>query len=388
MSSEKAVFVMMIPRRLAYAIAMACLAGCCLSAWGQEARPPGGEASARPGIRFTPGMARALGRIYAEDVAVQRYSLAPEHVDELSEQVARRFMTLAHQLDGQGYHEVFETMITRMIEAEIEDDSLGGPPGIKPKTGRALGEALAPIMPQLREAFNGIGQDVRPKLEMRQQLKLGADLMALNTALDAFEKTMERWSRGEVRPSEDPFSDDQDLKPDAEGRSQAYNNARQAAERDVDHGAWAGWARYVEDAKQFYALDESQASTADSILRECMERVETVTKPGDWRERVMRNRVWFNMLDQLNVGPAHPLRHRVEREFARMADPIETLEADLKRRIDGIPTQIQRAAAEKRLLGMLADRGFEPANGEPETTQTAPQDDEADAEIEDFENAR
>lgn len=353
----------------------------CPVARGQEADHPTREAPTGPGIRFTPGMARSLARVYAEDVAVQRYNLKPERVEELSEQVAYRLMTLAHQLDGRGYHEVLERMVTRMIEAEIEGEGMSGPPGINPKTGQAMGEAMGPIVPLLREAFNAIGQDVRPMLETRQQLKLGGDLMALNTGLDVFERTMERWSRGEVRPFEDPFRDDQDLKPDQQGRSQAYTSARNMAERDVDQGGWAGWARYVEDAKKFYALDESQSSTADSILRECMERVETLTKAGDWRESALRNRVWFHMLYHLHIGAAHPLRHMVEREFARMSDPIETIEMDLKRRIDGIPTYAQRQAAERRILGMLEDKGFDGYSGDSALPDTAPERDDTAAEI-------
>jgi len=345
------------------------IAGCVAAALAQQEVPSGGGAAGRPteyGLRFTPGMARSLAGQYVRQALAPRYQLDPAKVDETIEAVARRIMAMAHRLDDDRTAESLERMIEGIMEGQFE---AGGGSGIQPKSGRAIGEALRPVMPALRDLVRGIAQDVRPKLAPKEQLKFGVELLAFTTAIDAFEQTMDRWARGEARPGENPFQGDDQLKRDESGRTAAYKSAEEQARQAVEKGEWEEWKKYVADAKKFYEFDEGQAATADSILNECLQRAAQYTQSEDWRRKVQRNQVWKNMLFQLQVGPVHPLRYYLQRQYSQMLDPISAIGAELKQQIDAIPTQAQRRSAEDRILQALGAQGFVEAEVGGQSTQ-------------------
>lgn len=311
------------------------------------------------GVRFTPEMARGFARLWMKGFAARRYDMDEEAVEEATELAARRFMEAAHKLDDEGYREVLEEMVNRMVRSEVEQDPSENINGIHPDVGQAMGEGLLPMLPRFREALNGIARDVRPMLAPGQQLKFAGDMMAFQTAIDSFEKTMERWSEGDVRPGEDPFiGRTASNEKDEEGRTRAYRQARKEAEKAINSGRWDKWEEYVEEAKQFYNLDYSQASTADSILRECLDRVQAVVQSDYWRSRMFRNRFWSQISKELRVDGRHPMARHLASHYSQMFDPIVDIERDLKRRIDAIPTQVQRQQAEERVLETLVGKGY------------------------------
>ena len=297
---------------------------------------------------------------FVNDVAVARYKLDEDKVEDARELVAHRLMEMAHQLDEKDYHVALEHMVSEFLQAEIDARLVGGSPGVKVRSGRAMGEAMLPTVPLVRELITGVAQDIRPMLAPAQQLKFAGELMAFNTGLDVFADTMKRWSAGEVRPFENPFTgSDWGMKKDESGHTRAYTNAERFADRDVERGEWSTWQKYVEDAKVFYDLDESQAATADSILRECEERVAAITQSNDWHTQARRNRIWYHMLWQLQIGGTHPLRHFLEAEYNDLMAPVRSIGDSLKERVDGIPTHIQRQQAEGRVLDLLAEKGYD-----------------------------
>ena len=86
--------------------------------------------------------------------------------------------------------------------------------------------------------------------------------------------------------------------------------------------------------------------------------MQAATQQDRWRKQAHRNRVWFHMLWHLGIGSAHPLRYHIKAEYARICDPVEQISGDLKRRIDEIPTRVQRQAAEQRMLAVLTEQGY------------------------------
>ena len=348
------------------------LLGCAVGLHGQDTGDPGAGRSAmdRPtelGVRFTPGMARAMARMFTEEVAAKRYNLPAGKLDEATEGVARRLMSMAHKLDEAGYNERVEHLAAEFIRGQISEQGEGDQGILKPEVAKAISEAARPFMPVFREMVQGVSKDIRPMLAAKDQLTFAGDLMGMTTALDIFDKTMQRWEKGEVRPYENPFSEDEkEIKKDGNGQSERYNNAKQAAQREIDNAESNQWKRYVEEAKKFYGLDEAQSNSADSVLRECLERAQALTQDTQWREKVFRNRVWFQMLWELRVGPNHPLRTHLENAHDAMLQPIRAIGDDLKLRIDAIPTQAQRAAADERILKLLVAQGFqEPSASQP-----------------------
>lgn len=325
----------------------------------EDRAPADPRLAGQVGVRFTPEMARAMGRLYANQIAVERYELDPERVDQVEESVARRLMAMAHTLDGQDYNVVLEQVAVQMMQAEDQERSMGGGRGMNPETGRAFSEAAKPLMPLIRDLANGVGKDLRPLLAPKQQLKLAGDLLAFNTGLEAFSKTMDRWSQGEVRPHENPFTSEADMKLDAEGRSKSYNAAIKSAERAVNERDWSSWERYVEDAKKFYEFDDSQIASADSILRESLERAQTIIKSEEYQHQAVRNRIWHHMLWSLRIGNEHPVRAHLAKHMKEMSDPIDAVYLDLRNRIDRIPTYAQRQTADQRIMGLLSEQGYD-----------------------------
>lgn len=349
----------------------AVLLGAALPLYGQMTAEPdtvraGLDRPTELGVRFTPTMARSLARLFTEEVAVKRYNLDAARLDEATETVARRLMSMAHKLDEARYHEQMERFVAEFMHAQLEDMGEGGGGIIKPEVAKAISEAARPFTPLLREMFQGVAKDIRPMLPAKDQLTFAGDLLAVTTGLDIFEKTMQRWEKGEVKPYENPFAADNDeIKRDSSGQSERYLSAKQAAQREVENAESNQWRRYVEEAKKFYGLDEAQSNTADSVLRECLERAQTLTQDGQWREKVFRNRVWSTMLWDLYRGPNHPLRTYLENTHEVMLEPIRAIGEDLKRRIDAIPTQAQRRAADERIMKLLIAQGYQ----EPSTSQ-------------------
>jgi len=196
-------------------------------------------------------------------------------------------------------------------------------------------------------------------LAPKQQLKFGADMLAFGTAMNAVEENLDRWSRGEAEPFENPFEPVREPTLDSGGHSRIYNRAEERARQAVEEGEWAEWKEYVEDAKNLYGFDPGQAAGADSILAECLERAAHFTRSEDWRREVQRNRLWANLLNGLHIPSFHPLRYRLERKYGQMAEPVRGIGEELKQRIDAIPTMAQRRAADERILRSLGERGYQ-----------------------------
>jgi len=315
---------------------------------------------ARPteyGIRFTPGMARAMGRLFTKQVLVRRYELQDDRTDEAGEAIARRLMEVAHANQEQG-QELWEFVFTKALEHQNAARAGRGSHGMTPEFGKGIADRVLPQLPAAREAVHNVVQDLRPMLPVKQQLKLGADLMAVDTAIDAFEKNMQRWAKGEVEPFQDPFEEKKEIEVSESGESKALERARANAQQALDRGQWSDWEKYVEDAKKLYEMDDSQSATADSILREVTERAKSVARDENRRQRLYRNRLWQGMIWPLRLGWGSPLRHLIEQDYATINEPIEVLGDELKDRIDDIPTQPQREAVGKRLAAALAEKGF------------------------------
>ncbi len=332
--------------------------GCVLAAFAPAQTPTGRNVAEQPteyGIRFTPGIARAMARAYAQDVLVGRYNLDASKVDQAAESVARRIMDVVHRYDDAEYAERIEQMVEGIMAGQAGQP---GWSGVQPRTAKAMADAMRPIMPGIRDLVRGVAQDVRPMLGAKDQLKFGGDLMTLSTALNAFEDTLDRWEDGDVRPGENPFEPDGKPKLDESGHSRAYNAAVRMVRQDMEQGEWEGWKQYVEDARKLYGFDEGQAAGASSILNECLARAAQYTGGEDWRREFERVRLWMNLLGVLRVGQSHPLRYCLERGYGRLVEPVHAIGDELKQRIDAIPTVAQRRAADERILQMIGEQGF------------------------------
>jgi hypothetical protein len=307
------------------------------------------------GFRLTPGMARLFARQFAEHGLINHYEMDKSKTDEVTEKVARRLMQMFHQIDGPG-----QELIERFMEEQLNAQARGERGFVAKAFSKEFADRVRPLLPSIRELGKGVAQDIRPMLPLKQQLKMAGEMAGFNAGIDAFDQMMEQWSNGQADNTGDPFnSPDKEVKLDEQGQSDALKRARQQAQADIDKGMKDEWERYVKDAKEFYGFDAPQKATADSILRECLERANAIASDSSWQARYYRDRLWQNMIMRLPNGWNHPLRRLMEQDQEDLKTQFKAIEEELKNRIDRIPTETQRRAADQRVQSLLAEKGFQ-----------------------------
>jgi hypothetical protein len=336
--------------------ALACASACAPWASGQAppaaAMPDNAAAAPEVGIRLTPGMARAMASVITRQAIVKRYGLDAARSEEVSEKIARRLMQMAHA-NGRQAQEMLEFALPAALEFEARHTD---PTQAPRELWMRFARQAHPLVPAVRRLFTDIREDVQPLLPPGQQFKMAGDMLAVAAALDAFEKTMERWSRGDVNPGENPFdTDDRQIKKDENGESAALKRAREHAEERLDDYWRSTWQGYVEQAAKLYGFDDTQRAAADSILREAVGRAEAVTKDETWRGRAVRNRLWNRLIWNLRPARFSPLPDLISGDFIDMFKPLRVIGDELRERVDNIPTQAQRDAAEARVRAALAE---------------------------------
>lgn len=315
------------------------------------AEPPSDESG--PGIRFTPGMARGFAGVYVRHVIKDRYSLPADKVEEAQEKIARRLMQMAHKVDEPGA-DFMEHLLTEQFSRAAGGDAASSPWSI---LGKDFADRILPILPEVREMVRGVGQDIRPMLPMKQQLKMGADMMGFELALNGFEETMRKWVNGEITDYENPFSSQPPTK-DENGETPTLKFAREAAEKKANASRAEDWAKYLQEFKELYELDAAQSATADSILREFTDREATLKSDQAWLDRMYRGRLWFRLSWGLPNAWMHPARVLVEENTNREKLRWDQLEEDFKVRLDTVLTLSQRRAADEKVATLLKKKGL------------------------------
>jgi hypothetical protein len=339
--------------------AATCLVSAPFLAFAEE----GQDGPSEYGLRFTPEMARGLAREFVHHEVIRRYEVDSSKEDEMTELVARRIMEAMHEIDTPQTQETAERMAGNFFRLIAESQRLHRK-HMPPELAEALARDLLPLMPNVRELVRNVGQDVRPMLPMKQQLRLAADLMAVKTAMDGFEATMQRWSRGDVAPGEDPFEfDDRDeprLGP--EGVSEQLKRAREASVRqDPMTALKSHWERYINSARETYGFDESQMATARSILREAETRAAAVVNREEYQAQRNSVRMWHWFWESLGreYRSEGPVKYLLLRRVVQLHEPIANITEELEQRVDRIAREEQRRAAEERMHARLAELGFD-----------------------------
>jgi hypothetical protein len=302
-------------------------------------------------------MARVIARQFTRRKLVKRYQLDQSKVDEVAETVARRIMEAAHASGEQG-QDLIEFAAAEVFEMAGSHKEHRG--GIPRNLAMGFAKRMPPLMPIIRDLSRNVGQDIRPMLPIKQQLKLGADLLATNATLDALDENMKLWAQGDFDGFHDPFkSPDAQLQKNEQGESKQLERAKQWTKSVINKNKKSKWEKYVQEAKQFYKLDDSQSATADSILREMIKRADNINSDDIRREHRYRMLLWSRMIDRhMRSANQSSLISNIVSGFSQSNDPIMALEKELKRRIDSIPTQVQRTEAEQRIEAALMEMGY------------------------------
>jgi len=304
------------------------------------------------GIRFTPAIARAIGKRMSEQMG-PRYELTAAQTDAIADIFARRLMVLAQE--GQ---EGTRDAIELLMASAVEHDGM-----LPPEQAVEFARHLQPVLPKLDRFFNDCAKQVAAQMPFRQRLKFTGDFAAVTAGFGLFKERMARWQRGEVDRMVNPFFD----APPASGPAGAadaaspqLDRARQRADRRlamVREELSREMNRYVELAIEYYQLDDSQSASAQSILKDSQKRVGQMQN-DDWQGRMRENRIRQYLCNEL--GPRYsggPLSFQLEQDYQRLMRPVDDLTTEFKRRIDALPTSAQRAAAQRAADERYAEFG-------------------------------
>jgi hypothetical protein len=310
--------------------------------------PLPGEEVMRPtelGLRFTPELARAIGRKLASEGPFKQYGLDQDAREKVAEQVARRLMALAHasQSDGVAF---LEWALPTLFESEGE---------FTPELGKRWSQHVTPLLPKFRQTVLDVIEDVRPLVPPEKQLAYARDMIGVTLVFDAMTSKMNRWAAGGAEQKEDPF-DIQQEQADVERERAAHDNRlRQRWEQmSVNYAEdrlsmlTSKWPEYVDGAIKSYGFDEKQQQSARSVLEEMKNRAAQIMIK-DWMDaaRANRKRLWWGL--RVEGGLWHPLNWRLKFEWQERVAPIEQLERELSSRLDEIATREQRASAKEQL---------------------------------------
>ncbi|MFQ5430120.1 MAG: hypothetical protein ACE5E1_07405 [Phycisphaerae bacterium] len=309
------------------------------------------------GIRFTPGMARAIGLKLSEQMK-SRYELDDAQVVDIQGILSRQLMDFV-----QTNAETGRDMIEMMMETMIEHD------GSFPKeAAMKFGKMAEPLLPALRGFFTRSSAEIGKRMTIKQRLKFTGDMAGVTAGLLIFEKRMNRWAEGKVGDDANPFFDPAENEgpnpaeaaaPEDPNEPPEHRKARKQVERwlkwqiNIDRQ----WDDYVKSAAAYYDFDERQVTAAAAILKDCKQRAEAIKTP-DWRNAILENRIARQLIWRIDSKFGQgPWMYHWERAYKKMMKPLEDLEVELKRRIEQLPTSKQRAAAQEAARKALAEKG-------------------------------
>ncbi len=310
------------------------------------------------GLRFTPRMARSISKQFTKEMK-RRYELDDKQTEDVRDIISYRLMKLVQENATTG-----RDLIEMMAETMMEND------GEFPKEAAIeFAKMSKPIIPAIKGFLADASTDIGKKMSMKQRLKLTGDMAAATAGILMFEGRMKRWEEGKVSDGANPFWDRADNDPEAatsqpedSDEHPEYRRARKNVERWID---WQinidnRWEEYVNQATDFYDLEEAQINAAKAILKDCRERAK-VFKTPEWKAALKENRIAQRLTWKTGGKGYHqgPWMFKLEGAWEEMLQPLHDLEKELKTRIEEIPDSTQRAKAMEELREAFKKNGME-----------------------------
>ncbi len=222
----------------------------------------------------------------------------------------------------------------RLMAAEIMDYKFKGqlPP---PEIAKVWAQRGQQMLPAIRAEIMEGNAEWRKVLDEEQRRQHDRDLAGLEKQFDGWSRMLDRWSRGEIAPT--------DL--DTPGMVSRQPRTLRPSED--------AWEFFVRTFIQMYNLDESQQQTAQSVLRESKEQAQL------YREAHKTEFAELDAADQAAVRSdvkkdpeelkkaQEEIRKRVDRR-RELEKPISAIFERLKTRLNDLPTAEQRRAYNER----------------------------------------
>lgn len=310
------------------------------------------------GVRFTPGMAKAIARQMARQMK-GRYDLTDAQQQQAQEILSKNLMKMA-QSTQRISRDSWELFMENMIANE---GSFGR------EDGQRWAKMMTEFVPEMKKFMTTSASQIGKHLTLSQRLKLSAEMAAVSAGVATFEERMKRWSNGDMPDMANPFFDAprsdaarrDERRASARRETEEVSRARARADRRLE---WETnvedrWSAFCEMAIEYYEFNEAQAKSAKVILKECLERAKQVKSP-DWLERMRRNRTAAGLGGGLGRQYREgPWMWQIDREYEELLKPLQDLGRELRTRIDELADSTQREKAASRVRQRLEDSGMD-----------------------------
>jgi hypothetical protein len=198
-----------------------------------------------------------------------------------------------------------------------------------------------PVLKSFMEELEDTRQDLRPYLPRKKRRAFDRSAERYDNQIEALDGRLAKWERGEFKELDWQVLQWMDNSP----KTEQPKNAAQANAADdprlqgrVDEELIA-WRRFTGEFVLRFRLDESQKRSAESILAEMLERARAY--------QLLHATEIFELEKMIADGnPAD--KEIVELEAQRLYGPVDEMFRILHRRLNGLPTNSQRAAADAR----------------------------------------
>ncbi|MBK8267828.1 MAG: hypothetical protein IPK83_05800 [Planctomycetes bacterium] len=319
-----------------------------------EAKSPSDEIQLPDiGIRMTPGLLKAISNRFAVEMK-SNLDLDDQQTTDIEGIITQHLGKLANDNAVVG-----RDAIEKMMETMILND------GRFPKEEAVkFAKSIKPLLPAVRQYFTDTSTEIGKKLNFQQRLKFSAQMGAVMSGFSVFEQRMAKWEDGKVNDNANPFWDGNNNESENAGEPVDPNEhpdhrrARQDVERWVD---WElriddQWDDYLKKASSFYEFDDAQKSSGENVMKQCKDRAALIKTP-EWREKAKQNRIAKRLARRAgNDMGEGPIAFALDREYNKLRQPLQDLDAEFKRRVDELPTSKQRQAAKQKVRKFLAER--------------------------------
>jgi hypothetical protein len=267
---------------------------------------------------------------WAEEVS-EDYQLDEPTREKVREKTVKRWMKF---LDD-NRHEI-QPLVNEFIEMRME---------LKPpekERVRRWAERAMPMFDKFREQIKEGASEFSQLLPPLKRAKFELESLQFKAGLHLAEGKLKQWKEGDFK--EDEFweprrSDRRRRRAEREGRSAEAET--KPAPQDQIVAELKGWEEYVAEFIRQYDLDEGQRTTAASFLSEMKDRA--LAHRDRRKEDILRLEVKITG----HSGTKEELEV-VKQELVELYGPIDALFAELKERLDRLPTPAQREAATSR----------------------------------------
>ena len=255
---------------------------------------------------------------WADDLAL-RYELDEDATVALQYELSQEWGTFIRE-----NRPVLQPLLNEYVEARL---ALHPP---DPEVVRAWSARARPVLAKIEKHLGHTRRDLRARLDPVRQGMLDVQSIEANLVLKTLEAKLDAWEQGRFEAREWWDETDRSRQEAARRAEPRVSTASSRVNTRIEM-EMLRWDYFLRQFVQRYMLNDTQKQAAYSIGRECKQRA---------LEHRDRYRARLATLEK-SIGDATEYTDEQSAEFKAMYGPIDALFAEMKVRLDRIPTTVQ-----------------------------------------------